>query len=280
MTQFNEQNLEKWAKTITASFVDDNVPLTDGVVKVAERENLNQEQTRRLVEAVNTNTFLHKFNSMAKTGGENSDRNVEFETADADAVFSRMLTTAKTAMYVPTTTTPQQDEADFALPLPATRYLSTQTSTETQKTAGVRSVETTRREPRIKRASVVSRLRKTAEYLKDQDYQARFEYTGAVQNLVDSFRRIDGPSFDAFEKDAYYQYGEDAIPQLQLLRQSLLKAPGQYTDVQTMHKHARYIDTETPEMVLFQKMLETTQQCKTAAAALKLVESDLRRVNV
>lgn len=267
MASMTEKMLEKWAEAIAETFFNENVPLNDGVTKVATEENLNPEQIKRLVEAVNTTTFLQKFNGMADPDSMAHDRVVEFETADPHIVISRMLKSAKDSMTP--NCTPCDDASDLTLGLPVTR--SDEAPLPPEKVASAPP------EPRIKKHIVVNRLHKTADLLKQSEYQARVCFTEAVQDLTTRFRRLNGASFEEFEKDAFYHYGEDAAPHLQLIRQALRKPTAAY-DLPDMRKHARFVDLKTPEMRHLQEMMNWTKHRKHAEAALKKVEGDLARI--
>jgi hypothetical protein len=286
MAIMTEKTLEKWAEAVADAFFNEGVTLTDGVTKVAMEENLNPEQIKRLVEAVNTATFLQKFNSMANPDANSQDRVVEFETADANAVISRMLDKAKELL----TETPERGGplgrgqggpghglgpcgmgGDLTADLPVTRSDAAPLAPEKE------AVSEEPGEPKIQGHIVIMRLRKAAEELKTAEYQARVCFTEATQDLTDRFRRLNGASFEEFEKDAFYHYGEQAAPHLQLLRQALRKPTVNY-DLSDMRKHARFVDTRTPEMRHLQEMMNWTKRRKHAEAALKKIEGDLARI--
>lgn len=70
---------------VVAAFRTGGVPLTDGIVKVASDNQLNAEQTARLVETVNQLAYL--------SGPHNSmDKTAEFELADYEAVLTAIMT--------------------------------------------------------------------------------------------------------------------------------------------------------------------------------------------
>ena len=70
---------------VVAAFRTGGVPLTDGIVKVASENQLNAEQTARLVETVNQLAYL--------SGPHVSmDKSAEFPLADYEAVISAILT--------------------------------------------------------------------------------------------------------------------------------------------------------------------------------------------
>jgi hypothetical protein len=262
----SEQLLEKFAETIVGRFFNEKVALNDGVTEVAQSENLNDEQVKRLVEAVNTTAFLKKFNNPSPGA---DGRVVEFETANPDAVINRMLSTARDTMdrsASPCT----EDGNDLTQDLPVTRN-------DKAPLEPVKEAEYSAPEPRIKKHVVDARLRKTAELLKEQEYQARNNFTDTTQALLNRFRRASGASFEAFEKDAFYQLGPAAAPHLQLLRRSLGRESADYDHVD-MHKYARVVDMATPEMRLFQQMLKTSQTLKECRKGQEKVGEYLGRI--
>ena len=76
------KNVGAW---VVAAFRTQGTPLTDGIVKVASENQLNAEQTARLVETVNQLAYL--------SGPHNSmDKTAEFPLADYEAVITAIMT--------------------------------------------------------------------------------------------------------------------------------------------------------------------------------------------
>lgn len=269
MVRMTEKVLEKWANEIADAYFNAGVTLNDSVTKMAQQEDLNPEQVRRLVEATNTATFLQKFNSMGCTDAAAQDRVVEFETADPNVVINRMLETAKTAMVAaPAETSETPHDLEYGLPV--TRR---DPAPLPEKTAADEAPP----EPRIKRSVVILRLRTAAEQLKNAEYQARVQFTDTVQSLVSRFRRSNRAHFEEFEKDAFYHYGEDAAPHLQMLR-GILRKPAATYDLGDMRKQARFVESGTPEMLHMADLMQWTKQRHYAAKALEKVEDNLARL--
>lgn len=247
MARLTEQNLEKYATEVVEGFFKQKCPLTDGVVKVAERENLNPEQIKRLVEAANNMTFQRQFSN-----AEGPDRTEasQFETADPNAAIQRLIHAAKDLM----TSLDQSPQDlppghDLLAPLPITRPEHCPLNP-----AGPEDNFNESPAPKISGTMMIFKLRKTAEVLRDQAYQARVNFTDAFQKVASAFTSLYGPSFEAFEKDAFYHWGEDAVPFLKPLRASLKKPPVTYNH-EAMTKVARLIDTQTPLMQSFSEMM-------------------------
>lgn len=264
----SEKLLEKLAETIVDRFFNEKIALNDGVTEAAQDQNLNSEQVKRLVEAVNTTAFLKKFNNPEPDA---NGRVVEFETASPNAVLNRLLDNAKNEMHSSGNADTAQEE--HPTDLPVTR------ADRVDEVPVVPAIEgpVKHAEERIQRHVVINRLYKTAELLKEQEYQARNDYTDATQALLTRFRRLNGASFDTFEKDAFYHLGPPAAPYLQMLRRALNKVAADY-DYPEMQKHARIVDMNTPEMRLFKDLMQASQDISDSTKGQEKVGEHLARI--
>lgn len=82
---FNSEMLGSLAAKAVSIYLTKQVPLTDAVVSISKEENLNIEQTKRLVEATNQVAYL-KILETAK------DRTFSFDLADLDTVLASIST--------------------------------------------------------------------------------------------------------------------------------------------------------------------------------------------
>ncbi|MGD9209178.1 MAG: hypothetical protein PVI90_00305 [Desulfobacteraceae bacterium] len=254
MAQLTEQHLEKYAKQVVEDFFTNNIPMTDGVVKIAEQSNLNPEQIKRLVGAVNNMAFQRKF--MEAAGPDRMEAS-EFHTANPDEAIQRLIGAAKDVMNTMAPVCPTEPTNDLISDLPTTRPEVAPLNMASPED-NLNKVS----EPQIKGHIVIMNLRKTAELLEEQKYQKRIELTETLQKLATTFTRSNGPSFEAFEKDAFYKWGEQAAPYLQLLRASLRKDLAYYNH-DNMRKIARVIDSSTPEMQLLTNMMHCSNDIET-----------------
>lgn len=251
MALITDIELEKLANAVVDRFFNEKTALTEGVADAAEDANLNEEQTRRLTEAVNNETFLRKFNN-------ETDRlnGTEFEPADAHAAICRMLDAAKDLVSA-TTKAPDgimtEDELlNEAKDLPVTRP-------EHEPLSPLEGEEVTASsEPKIRGHIVIMKLRKTASVLKEEEQKARFQLTDHFQRATTRLRQIGSAPFEEFEKDAFCKWGSRAVPYLNLLRDSLRKPRADY-DHGAMMKTARVVDSTTPMMRLFHQMMEASE---------------------
>jgi len=258
MAMLTERNLEKFASEVVDGFFTDAVPMTEGVVKVAGRENFNPEQIKRLVEAANNMAFQRKF---SEAEGPDKMDATEFQTADPNAAIQKLIGAAKEVMDAveqagcPAGVSPDDLTADLPTTRPDAPQLNMAGPEDNLNKVG---------EPKVRGHIMIMKLRKTAEVLKEQEYQKRVELTDTFQKLATVFTRLNGVPFEAFEKDAFYKWGDRAAPHLQLLRQSLKKEAATY-DHDAMMKVARVVDSSTPEM----QMLATMMTCSEEITQLK-----------
>lgn len=271
MPGLNEQQLEKYAAEVVDAFFKENTPLTDGVVKIAERETLNPEQVRRLVEAVNNMTFQRKFS--AAEGPDRMDAS-QFETASPDSALQRLISAAKDLMEEQGAGCAScEGNDDLSSDLPTTRPDAPKLNP-----AGPEDNLNPVGEPKISGTMVILKLRKTAELLADQQYQHRVQFTESFQNLATQFTRAHGTTFEEFEKDAFYKWGERAVPYLSMLRGVLHKPEATY-DHGAMTKVARVIDSRTPLMQLFRETMEHSENVALAERGQEKVAGYLKSLN-
>lgn len=252
-----DPQLRSFTNEVVASHFKDNTPLTDGVVKIAERADLNPEQVRRLTESVNNETFLRRFQNAEKQG--EADRVVTFETADADAALSRLVDTAKTAMYQGRVAPKDSNDSG---PLPRT-HANTPAPLPPPRKEEVK-------EAQLNGHIIVRRLRKTAANLAAAMMEQREAYTsGLVQMTHHLVHHPD--QFDTFEKDAFYHWGGDACPHLQLLRSALRKPQATYNHAQ-FTKVARVVDLNTVPMQQLQELHRNTSEIRRLNAGQEKVK--------
>lgn len=80
---FTANDFEKFGEFAAKQYVEENTPLNETIVKIAEQNGLNPEQVKRVVENANIETHLR----LMKTA---EDKYVEFPTADIQKVSSAL----------------------------------------------------------------------------------------------------------------------------------------------------------------------------------------------
>jgi len=266
MALLDETRLEKHATAIVDRFFGEKTALTEGVADVAEQDNFNPEQVKRLVEAVNNMTFLRKFE-----GADDRIAASEFQPADANAALSAMLDNAQTLHDAPRPSEDPPEASDLGDALPVTRP-EVPRANPLEKEAFAQA-----KEPHINPDIVTMRLRKTAGLFRDEEYQARVKLTDTFQKVASSFARTDTAPFVEFEKAAFYKWGARAAPFLNILRDSLRLPPAEY-DHAEMRKVARVIDSSTSTMRHFHEMMVYSEEAHKAEKGLRRVEEHLHHL--
>ena len=242
---FQSEDYEKLAKHVVNDFIEKEIPLADGVLKVASEMDMGPEHLRNLVQISNKMAHLRLFEKKA------DDKFIEFEPADPrkvlEALFAKMSSeTEKTAAdggY-------DRDSdffGDFSVP-----------SEETTKEAEVVEPPPEKKlEHPHKRDISLQTLRKTAEDLYSRKLQAEFGYLEEMDKLAAEFAKLYGPDYVEFEKDALYHYGEVTVSILGDIRDRLrMPEIGIGVTSNSTEKQARLVDVETAEMDSLRKLLK------------------------
>lgn len=273
MALLDDSKLEKLATNVVENFLMQNTPLTDSVIKHAEEENFNPEQIKRLVEAVNNMAFLRKFE-----GAEDRMAASEFQPADANAAMHRMLDTAKELMAsLPSGTSDVSNDTATTLKDLVSDLPNTRPEEQCDDLSGTASKTLDIDEPSVKGTIMILKLRKTAELLRDQEYEAQIRFTETFQKLATQFTRLNATPFTTFEKDAFYQWGSQAAPFLNMFRGSLRLPEADY-DHTAFTKTARIVDTRTPLMRDFQTLMHYSDAVRKATKSREKVAAYLKQL--
>ncbi len=121
----------------------------------------------------------------------------------------------------------------------------------------------------------VRTLEKTSEYLAQQKLAALNEYQDTTQALLTQFKRLyDSQPFEQFEKQAAAVWGKTSEEHLTYLRTKLRKSAMQY-NYEALNKTAGYVDTSTPEHVMFKRLVELTTKVAQHNAGLALLHKNI-----
>ncbi len=80
---FTADDFEQFGKVAAKKYVEDNTDLNETIVKIAEHYGLNQEQTRRVIEHANVETYLKMNKTM-------DDKYIEFDPADVEKIATAL----------------------------------------------------------------------------------------------------------------------------------------------------------------------------------------------
>jgi len=214
---------ESLAESAVSAFLTSQTPLNDSILKIAQDNDLNPEQIKRVVEMANTKTFLKMFKDPGK-----KEENVEFDVADAGDVtrkFYGQSAAAPAATPAPggssiniTITKCAAEEKGAALPyefesdLPDANYAGRRTfdepPVELEKVAEVKP----------DRGVVAFLMRKIAENFRDKIYEEEHEYQGKLDKVARELKKDYTHDYASFEKEALLCYGREITPVLEDIR--------------------------------------------------------------
>lgn len=249
MPRWNENEYVSRAGEIAKQYAVSRKPLNDLAEKVAKENNLNPDEIRTLVRLANVSVFQELFKQKEGT----SDRMVEFETGDPEAVIRRLVDTAGA----------QQQSANIN----NDKLASEVPDQMRDKRRGfkddpyVEKVASDAPEKAPRQDIVAMNLRKLAEEFEIQQIIEARKWEEKVAELSLTFKRVGGygPKFEAFEKDAYAEHGMDVLPELTLIRSNCrLPAPAPDSE-----KVAMLVERHTTEETRELRLLKEAMECRT-----------------
>lgn len=241
---FRSEDYEKLAKHVVNDFIEKEVPLADGVLKVASEMDMGPEHLRNLVQISNKMAHLRLFEKKA------DDKFIEFEPADPRKVLKAMFEKMSTEIEKTAADGGYDHDADFF------GEFSVPSGETTKEAEIIEPLPEKRLEHPHKRDISLRTLRKTAEDLDSRKLQAEYEYLGEMDKLAAEFAKLYGPDYAAFEKDALYHYGEVTVPILGDIRSRLRMTEINVGVASGTEKIARLVDIETTEMKSLRKLIK------------------------
>lgn len=130
--------------------------------------------------------------------------------------------------------------------------------------------------PPMKAAHVMqARARKLAGILEDQRLQAEWSFEETFNQLARRFKVANGPSYDAFEKDAMVEHaGKFGHVVLNLLRAERKLSPlTPEAHEKTAALADRHISLETPELHLFERLVKIATEAERLERGIAYVRS-------
>ena len=279
----DRSDYEQKADEAVRSFLDGGVPLEDGIVNIATRDQLNPEQIKRIVEMANTSAFLEMFKN--KSG---DDRMVEFETASPESVIKKFYEVGPNSVgttVVSVSGYPSINAAGSFFDDIADENSSCGCGMKMDPcscmSAGplVAEVKEASWKPRvdsINKQKLSIRLDRAREVLADKLAAAYYDAEDIANELAGKFRSIyDREKMAEFEQDGLSQFGPQAVYGFNAVRSRLNKPLYNKMPDSSMVKKAsefHLADSRTPEMQLLGKFLEKVAQIKEYDHAKKSLE--------
>jgi hypothetical protein len=247
MPTWNEAEYIGRSSAIAHDFVTTRKPLSDLCEKVAREEALSPDEIRTLVRLSNVAAFQEIFREKARAN--DPDRMVEFDVGDPEAVIQRIRDSVANP---PRPATALNDKLAGAIPdeMRAIRLgLSPEPPTFEKAAAEVEPP----RPLRVDRAILT--LRKLASELAIERQLAGNRWESSLSKLARVFRKVPGygPSYLAFEKDAWSEHGLTALPEVTFLRETLRLPPPAPDAEKIAFIAARHLTRKTAELELLRE---------------------------
>lgn len=205
---------EKFAEIATQRFFAKEASLNEAIIKLAQENDLNTEQIKRVVECANTKASLQVMD-------ESDDRLTEFDVAEPSVIIKAVYSDedkprgcgcgSNCACGMKTAST-----TDYSTP-----YV---TQEAREKTASADEVEPVSdvvpAERTMSRHHAIQHLEKVAAEAVSKGWENVYEYQDGIEKLADAFSRV-GSDFQAFENDAIAFMGLKCAADLGNLRKAM-----------------------------------------------------------
>lgn len=282
------EKLELMGKEAAALLIEKNVPLLDGVVKVASQHpDMNAEQVRRVVEFANTEAYL-SFHQKNKTAGSESSY-PQFKLADPELVLAKLGAASRPATETETDVAfqalPAQQRASNAAREAALEALFLGENRERAKTAAAHITNDSAAHNILSAKSDLQDLKATLEHSGERIQLLRKQ---AEADYYDSMKRhvLDGGSMvDVLRAAAETGLEGEKIasvltPFFSKLQEEKVCSKGAFSKEamalgETIH---REVDTEHPFVAGFAAVVSLVDEEEKVAGALEDVNAQLAKV--
>lgn len=213
MATWTEADYTRRAAEVAREFTTSRRPLNDLCEKVARDEALNPEEIRTLVRLSNVAAFQGLFKDKASQG--HPDRMVEFDVGDPEAVIQRIQASVASP---PQPASIHNDKLAFEVPDQMREIRLGRAFDSSKKLAAEDAPERP-----VRKDLAVLAARKFAAEFDVERLCAGQRWEVQMEKLASAFRKAPGygPSFTAFVKDAFSEFGERCRPELQELAREL-----------------------------------------------------------
>ena len=264
-----ETKFEKYAARAANAYLDNQVPLNDSIIKIAEEKELNPDQIKRVVEAANVKVFQKHFADEDRDG----HKDVDFDVADPKVIIKKIYIIKKSPSECGCDGEPKgrglgrsmmSNPLDFFKDLAMDNF-----SDRTQD-----DVEDLPEEKiKMNRPTLVIRIKTAKANLEKQAYTASEDYVEKVAELSRNYRRSDAEpkAFGELCKEAYDHCGEKVLPILQSIATQARKEVPDFSDV-PFSKVAGFASKELEQVFELEKIAAEYKRCETAA---KLAQEQL-----
>lgn len=281
------EKLELMGKQAAALLIEKNVPLLDGVVKIAaQHPDMNAEQVRRVVEFANTAAYL-SFHEKNKTAGAEASY-PQFKLADPELVLAKLgaatRVESETASDVSFQELPAQQSRSNAAREAALEELFLGKNREREKTSAMHSVESissTIMDTKADLTALKESLEHSGERIQLLRKQAEADYYDSVKRHM-----LDGGTFtDVLRGAMEAGLGKDKTAEMlvpflaQLYKEKVAEPKKTYQQVLDLTKVAhREVDASHPFVAGFSALATLVEEENKVASALEDIGAQLAAV--
>lgn len=286
MAAYNDRDFQGMAERVVDSYLAGQSKLADAAAAEAKTGELNPDQIERMVQAANVMTF-QKLMDQRKSAGA-TDLMHEFDPIDSRQIIKILIDQNGVHVDGPTSMNEgmgdmSQDPGMDDLPdeMSGIRMNPAEGDPGHMDSPAVEEceeechdkldppgVKTKKKGPPDKKKEAgIMRARKLASLLEDQRLQEGHRFDERLDRLSMGLRRIYGPGYLSFEKDAMMEHGDDpvAVEVINLLRRERKLEPVQSTQGEKLAaERDHYLSVNTTELRQFEELV------KIAHEALKL----------
>lgn len=270
MRELREEQFDKMAKEVVASYLNDSIPLEQGVVKTALEQELNPDQIKNLVQLANMMAHLTLFDRK-----KDGDKIVEFEPADPSSVLKQIYREGPTAQEAPAEVEGPDRASDMfggmSELLDKVKDMLGRNDGPVEEVTETPGGETAVEVSPQKKQMLIIKIRKVAADLNDKRLQCAHKYKEELDKLATAFAKLYGPDLDEFEKDAMSARGHAALPVLSDIRRCLRMDTLTEND---LVKSARVVDTDTPTMRSLDRLIKLAKTFDETVAGQQYVTKE------
>jgi hypothetical protein len=273
MARWNEGEFVERAGRIAHDHAVTKKPINDLSEKVARDENLQPDEIRTLVRLANVATFQELFKSRDASNG--GDKMIEFESGDPEAVIHRIVDSAQNQPQTANIMNDKLASWDAPDQMVEKRFGRQFDAPLQEKTAAEMDAGYTER-PMRKDLAVLA-LRKLATEFEVEAISAGTRWENVANKLAAVFRKAPGygPTYGAFEKDAFADHGMDCWPEIMCVREALRLPQIQPSSVKVAELQDRHVTENTPELRMLKEALEARAEYEKFTAGLKWINDNM-----
>lgn len=271
MPNWNEAEYTQRAQEIAKLHVQSRKSLNDLSEKAARDESLNPEEIRTLVRLANVATFQEIFKNKA-----DGDKMVEFDVGQPEEVIRRIVSGDT---MEPQTANIHNDKLAYELPdqMSAVRGGLRSIEMGEEKVASAVEDEPVRAG---RKDMAVLQLRKLASEFEVEKMRLGYVWEMKLAELTSEFRKLYGPKYDEFEKDAYADYGMDVLPEVVTLREGLRLPLTKPDEEKVAHLTTHRVTEQSPTHDLLKIAVESRVQYVKYEKGLAWINEQLKKLEV